>query len=120
MLVAKAWNVQRRQNIGKAKPSDPPPHVDYDLWVGPAEWEPYQENRFHYNWHWTYNFGGGGSGGDGPHEIDYARWGLGVETHPRRAAARRSSALTTIEITATRRWQSSTTLAMERLGRDVS
>ncbi len=87
VLVAKAWNIQRRQNIGHAEPSDPPPHVDYDMWVGPAQWEPYQENRFHYNWHWTYNFGGGGSGGDGPHEIDYARWGLGVETHPSRAAA---------------------------------
>jgi predicted dehydrogenase len=87
VLVAKAWNIQRRQNIGHAKPTDPPSHVDYDMWVGPAEWEPYQENRFHYHWHWTYNFGGGGSGGDGPHEIDYARWGLGVETHPSRAAA---------------------------------
>jgi hypothetical protein len=87
VLVAKAWNIQRRSNIGHAKPTDPPPHVDYDLWVGPAEWEPYQENRFHYHWHWTYNFGCGGSGGDGPHEIDYARWGLGVETHPSRAAA---------------------------------
>jgi len=87
VLVAKAWNIQRRQNIGHAKPTDPPPHVDYDMWVGPAEWEPYQENRLHYHWHWTYSFGGGGSGGDGPHEIDYARWGLGVETHPSRAAA---------------------------------
>jgi predicted dehydrogenase len=87
VLVAKAWNIQRRQNIGHAEPTDPPPHIDYDMWVGPAEWEPYQENRFHYHWHWTYNFGGGGSGGDGPHEIDYARWGLGVETHPSRAAA---------------------------------
>jgi predicted dehydrogenase len=87
VLVAKAWNIQRRQNIGHMKPTDPPPHVDYDLWVGPAPWEPFQENRFHYHWHWTYNFGGGGSGGDGPHEIDYARWGLGVNTHPHRAAA---------------------------------
>jgi predicted dehydrogenase len=87
VLVAKAWNIQRRRNIGHAQPGDPPPHVDYDLWVGPAEWEPFQENRFHYNWHWTYNFGCGGSGGDGPHEIDYARWGLGVETHPSQAAA---------------------------------
>ena len=46
------------------------------------EFVPYQANRFHYHWHWWYNFGVGGLGGDGPHEIDYARWGLGVETHP--------------------------------------
>ena len=82
VLVAKACDVQRRANIGRDKPSDPPPGVDYDLWVGPAEFVPYQANRFHYHWHWWHNFGVGGLGGDGPHEIDYARWGLGVETHP--------------------------------------
>ncbi len=49
VLVAKAWNVQPRGNIGHKTPSDPPPGVDYDAWVGPAEYLPYQENRFHYN-----------------------------------------------------------------------
>lgn len=87
VLMAKAWNIQQRKNIGRDKPGDPPPHVDYDMWVGPAEWLPYQENRFHYNWHWWKNFGTGGSGGDGPHEIDYARWGLGVTKHPSRVVA---------------------------------
>ncbi|MBM3737203.1 MAG: Gfo/Idh/MocA family oxidoreductase [Acidobacteria bacterium] len=82
VLVAKAWDVQRRADLGRLQPSDPPPGVDYDMWVGPAEFVPYQANRFHYHWHWWYNFGVGGLGGDGPHEIDYARWGLGVETHP--------------------------------------
>ncbi len=82
VLVAKAWDIQRRANIGRGKPSDPPPGVDYDMWVGPAEFVPFQANRFHYHWHWWYNFGVGGLGGDGPHEIDYARWGLGVEMHP--------------------------------------
>jgi predicted dehydrogenase len=87
VLSAKAWNIQQRKNIGHAKPSDPPAYVDYDLWVGPAPWVPFQENRFHYNWHWWRNFGTGGSGGDGPHEIDYARWGLGVTMHPSRIVA---------------------------------
>jgi predicted dehydrogenase len=87
VLIAKAWNVQRRNNIGKAQPSDPPAGVDYDMWVGPAEMMPYQENRFHYNWHWWYNFGTGDTGNDGVHEMDYARWGLGVETMPTRAVA---------------------------------
>ncbi|MFQ6133292.1 MAG: Gfo/Idh/MocA family oxidoreductase [Armatimonadota bacterium] len=82
VLVAKAWNVQRRRNIGHHRPTDPPPGVDYDTWVGPAEFVPYQENRFHYSWHWWYNFGTGDVGNDGVHEIDYALWGLGVETLP--------------------------------------
>jgi len=46
VLVAKAWDVQHRANIGRDKPSDPPPGVDNDLWVGPAEFVPYQANRF--------------------------------------------------------------------------
>ena len=84
VLVAKAWNVQRRANIGRRKPSDPPKEVDYDQWVGPAAWLPFQANRFHYTWHWWHNFGTGDMGNDGVHELDYARWGLGVTTHPSR------------------------------------
>ena len=82
VLVAKAWNIQRRGNIGHASPSQPPAEIDYDMWVGPAEFMPFQENRFHYSWHWWYNFGTGDLGNDGAHELDYARWGLGVDTLP--------------------------------------
>ncbi len=87
VLVAKAWNVQRRGNIGHEQPSDPPPGVDYDAWIGPAAWVPFQKNRFHYSWHWWYDFGTGDMGNDGVHDIDYARWGLGVETLPSRISA---------------------------------
>ncbi len=87
VLVAKAWNVQRRGEIGRAQPSDPPAGLDYDMWVGPAPMVPFQQNRYHYSWHWWYNFGTGDMGNDGVHELDIARWGLGVETHPRTAAA---------------------------------
>ncbi|NQT88489.1 Gfo/Idh/MocA family oxidoreductase [bacterium] len=82
VLMAKAWNIQRRRNIGHAKPGKAPAEVDYDMWVGPAEFVPFQRNRFHYDWHWWHNFGTGDMGNDGTHEIDYAAWGLGVETHP--------------------------------------
>jgi predicted dehydrogenase len=87
VLIAKCWNWQRRDDIGKKQPSDPPQGVDYDAWVGPAEWMPFQENRFHYTWHWWHNFGTGDVGNDGCHELDLALWGLGVETHPTTIAA---------------------------------
>lgn len=87
VLMAKAWNVQRRRNIGHEKPTDPPASVDYDTWVGPAEFMPYQANRFHYNWHWWHNFGTGDIGNDGAHEMDIARWGLGVEYLPSSVSA---------------------------------
>lgn len=82
VLVAKCWNYQQREDIGRQQPSAAPATVDYDAWVGPAEWLPFQENRFHYNWHWWRNFGTGDAGNDGCHELDLARWGLGVEEHP--------------------------------------
>lgn len=82
VLVVKAWNIQRRGAIGHGKPSDPPPGFDYDTWVGPATMIPYQENRVNSGWHWWYHFGTGDMGNDGVHDIDYARWALGVDVHP--------------------------------------
>jgi len=87
VLMAKAWNIQKRDNIGRAQPSTPPPQLDYDLYVGPAEMTPFQSNRFHQTWRWWYNFGTGDLGNDGAHELDYARWGLGVDTLPTKIAA---------------------------------
>jgi predicted dehydrogenase len=86
VLVAKAWNSQLRANIGHQKPSQPPPGFDWDLYVGPAEWLPYQPNRAHYGWHWCFAFGTGDAGNDGIHDLDVARWGLGVDSHPSLAA----------------------------------
>ena len=86
ILVAKAWNSQRRSSIGKAQPSDPPSHLDYDLWVGPAPMVPYRSNMLPGVWRWWHNFGCGDIGKDGVHDIDVAVWGLGVTTHPTTAA----------------------------------
>jgi len=77
--VCKAWNIQKRGNIGKGKPGTPPSTLDYDNWVGPAEFIPFQANRTPSGWHWWYHFGTGDMGNDGVHDIDYARWGLGVD-----------------------------------------
>jgi len=82
VLMAKAWNSQRRSNIGHVKPSEPPAGFDYDLWVGPAPMRPFRKNCHHYTWHWAYDFGTGDVGNDGIHELDIARWGLGDPNHP--------------------------------------
>lgn len=88
VLVAKAWDSQRRANIGRGRPSEPPPHLDYDLWLGPAPYEPFHANRLHYNWHWRFAFGTGDLGNDGVHELDLALWGLGVDgQHPESVTA---------------------------------
>ncbi len=78
--AAKAWNIQMRDNIGHKEDGPVPPGVDYETWLGPAPWIPFNENRFHYNWHWHWHFGTGDIGNDGVHQIDIARWALGVNS----------------------------------------
>jgi predicted dehydrogenase len=79
VLMAKAWNIQMRDDIGHKENSPVPPGVDYDTWLGPAPWIPFNENRFHYKWHWHWHFGTGDAGNDGTHQMDIARWALGVD-----------------------------------------
>jgi predicted dehydrogenase len=87
VLVAKAWNSQKRRNLGKVKPTDPPPHIDYDLWLGPAPEAPFYSNRVHGSWRFFIDYGAGDMGNDGVHDVDVGAWGLGLETLPNRVAA---------------------------------
>jgi predicted dehydrogenase len=79
VMMAKAWDVQKRADIGHKPDSVVPAGVDYDTWIGPAPALPFNDNRFHYTWHWHWNYGTGDAGNDGAHQIDMARWALGVE-----------------------------------------
>lgn len=85
VLVAKAWNTQRRGSIGKSKASPPPAHLDFENWTGPAPKTPYRSNLLHAVWRWWYEFGCGDIGNDGVHDIDVALWGLNVDSHPSKA-----------------------------------
>lgn len=87
VLAAKAWNSQKRGDIGRKQPSQPPAHLDFETWLGPAPKRPYQENLLHGIWRFWYDFGVGDIGNDGVHEIDIARWGLGVNSLPSHVAA---------------------------------
>jgi len=81
--LAKAWNSQLRRRV-PAKPDEAVPRgLDWDLWQGPAPERPYNENRYTYGWRWLWDYGTGDMGNDGVHDLDIARWGLGVD-HPLR------------------------------------
>jgi predicted dehydrogenase len=68
-----------RDTIGRTPVSAVPDGVNYDLWLGPAPKRDFTKNRFHYNWHWFWDYGNGDMGNQGIHEMDIARWGLGVK-----------------------------------------
>ena len=60
-------------------PSDPPPELDYDFWIGPSQMEPYIKGRVHMNWRWNYNIGGGQLLDWIGHHCDIAHWGLDAD-----------------------------------------
>jgi predicted dehydrogenase len=78
IYMARGLCYKWRDTIGHARQEPVPAGVDYDLWTGPAPLKPFTKNRFHYNWHWIWDTGNGDLGNQGIHELDLARWGLGV------------------------------------------
>jgi len=79
IYLARGLCYKWRDTIGHTPVSQVPPGVDYDLWTGPAPKHEFTKNRFHYNWHWFWDYGNGDLGNQGIHQVDVARWGLGVK-----------------------------------------
>ncbi len=68
-------------------PAEPVPEgLDWDLWLGPAPWRPYNR-RFHpygqwhgvVPWHFCRDFGGGNLTSNTVHAFDIVQWGLGMD-----------------------------------------
>ncbi len=81
-----------RPSIGKGHAGNPPKELDWNIWQGPAQEQPYMLNEkgqgiyVHYYWHWVWAYGNGDIGNQGVHQLDAARWGLGVDV-PYRCAS---------------------------------
>ena len=72
-----------------------PPHVDWNLWLGPASARPYCESMqsngeivgvHPFNWRRHWDFGTGGLGDFGCHYIDLPHWALDLK-HPTKISA---------------------------------
>jgi predicted dehydrogenase len=86
VYMARGLCFKWRNTIGRTPVEPVPAGVHYDLWLGPAPKHAFTRNRFHYNWHWFWDYGDGDLGNQGIHEVDVARWGLGV-TYPVKVSA---------------------------------
>jgi len=64
---------------GSTAPKDPPPSLDWDMWLGPAPKRPYQGFGPHWNWRWIMDYSGGQLTDWCGHHVDIAHWGLGYD-----------------------------------------
>ena len=79
VYMARGLCFKRRRSIGHTPVEPVPLGVDWDKFRGPAPMVPFTKNQFLYNWHWFWATGNGDIGNQGVHEMDIARWGLGVD-----------------------------------------
>jgi myo-inositol 2-dehydrogenase/D-chiro-inositol 1-dehydrogenase len=56
-------------------PEPVPEGLDYDMWLGPAPWEPYHHQRCHYEFRFILEYSGGQMTNWGAHHLDIAQWG---------------------------------------------
>ena len=64
---------------GMERPTDTAPvpeTLDWDLWLGPAPWRPYNPAYLPFKWRGIWDFGTGAIGDMGVHNLDTAYWAL--------------------------------------------
>jgi predicted dehydrogenase len=57
----------------------PPPGLDWDMWLGPAPYVPFNPLRHPYNFRWFYDYSGGKMTDWGAHHNDIGQWGHGMD-----------------------------------------
>lgn len=59
---------------------DPVPEgLDWEMWLGPAPWSPFNRHACHYNFRFIRDYAAGQVTNWGAHYIDIAQWALGVD-----------------------------------------
>jgi predicted dehydrogenase len=79
VTFARSIMYRPRTSIGPAGRFEPPPQVDFNLWLGPATNKIITRQHFHYDWHWFWDTGNGELGNNNIHVIDICRWLMGLE-----------------------------------------
>ncbi len=81
VTAARAYNAWSREqmggNLGNPPDADPPPGVDYDMWLGPAPKRPFNPARFHFGYYFFFDYSSGMTNAWGVHLFDVVHWALG-------------------------------------------
>ncbi len=72
-------SVGRNNKVGWEPDTDPPAGLDWNLYLGPARWVPFNKRRFIWDFRWFYDYSGGNLTDWGAHHNDIAQWGMGMD-----------------------------------------
>ena len=83
----RTWNYGNSypEGIGNPPDGDPPPDLDWDLWLGPAPKVPFNASRFGVHperfssFRWFWHYAGGMMTDWGVHLLDIVQWAMNVE-----------------------------------------
>ena len=83
------WNFSNRYPLGMGRQTDSatPAGLDWDFYLGPAPWVPFNENRFLSSYRWFWDYAGGTITDFGTHRFDTVHQIMGVEAPLRIAAS---------------------------------
>ncbi len=86
VTFVRTWNYSNDypQGIGNPPDSEPPPTLDWDMWLGPAPKVPFNANRFGVGDRWStfryfWDYAGGYMTDWGVHLIDIVQWAMKVD-----------------------------------------
>ncbi|MCI0664915.1 MAG: Gfo/Idh/MocA family oxidoreductase [Acidobacteria bacterium] len=82
IMSVRAFHIQNEwpKGIGNPPNEKPPAGLDWEAWLGPATFKPYNKNRTFYRFRWFWDYSGGQLTNFGVHYIDAIHWALGQDT----------------------------------------
>jgi predicted dehydrogenase len=66
---------------GFGKETDAPAHLNWDMWLGPLAWRPYNADTVHFNFRWMMDSGGGFVRDRGNHALSIVSWCTGWDDY---------------------------------------
>ena len=82
------WHIPNPTGGDPTKAGEPPAELDWDLWLGPAAWRPYNPDYCHVLFRWMLDLGGGSIRDRGAHVFSVVQWCLDLDmTYPSRVTA---------------------------------
>lgn len=77
--TVECWHYESPTDNHPVPDSPPPPELDWDLWLGPLRWRPYNRRYCHGTFRWIMESGGGQIRDRGAHVMSNALWIMGAD-----------------------------------------